>query len=174
MNKLKKNNLIKARKLCNIFRAMDDLNSINDEEEFKSDYSNIYPEELQLGRENTDKREASFLDLNIKIEDRKFHFGLFDKRDSFPFSIVRMLDKSSNVSSSIVYFAIGAESLRIARASNNPESFSTAIKPLIAHMSRQEVSIGKMNSSIVIFFNKHHSDFNNVCQSKQELLNLIP
>ena len=53
----------------------------------KSNYSNIYPEELQLGKENTDKHEASFLDLNIKIKDGKFHFGLFDKRDSFPFSI---------------------------------------------------------------------------------------
>ena len=39
-----------------------------------------------------------------------------------------MSDKSSNVPSSTVYSAIGAESLRIARASNNPESFSTSIK----------------------------------------------
>ena len=173
MNELKKNDLVKARKLCNIFRFIDDLNSINDVGEFESNYSNIYPEKLQLGKEDIDKHEASFLDLNIKIKDGKFHFGLFDKRDSFPFSIVRMPDKSSNVPSSIVYSAIGAESLRIARASNKPESFSTAIKPLIARMSRQGVSIGKINSSILKFFNKHHSDFNNVCQSKQELLNLI-
>ena len=85
-----------------------------------------------------------------------------------------MPDKSSNVPSSIVYSAIGAESLRIARAraSNNPKSFSTAIKPLITHMSRQGVSIGKINSSILKIFKKHHSDFN-ICQSKQELLNLI-
>ena len=38
---------------------------------------------------------------------------------------------------------IGAESLRIARASNNPKLFSTAIKPLIACMSKQEISIEK-------------------------------
>ena len=94
MNELKKNDLIKARKLCNIFRFIDDLNSINDGGEFESNYSNIYPEELQLGKENTDKHEASFLDLNNKIKDGKFHFGLFDKRDSFPFSVVRMPDKS--------------------------------------------------------------------------------
>ena len=99
----------------------------------------------------TYKHEASFLNLNIKIKDGKFHFGLFDKRGSFPFSIIRMPDKSSNVPSSIVYSAIGAESLRIARASNNPESFST-VKPLIARMSRQGVSIGKINSSILKFF----------------------
>ena len=72
------------------------------------------------------------MDLNIKIRGGKCHFGLFDKRDSFPFSIVRMPDKSSNVPSSIVYSATGAELLRIAIASNNPESFSKAIKPLIA------------------------------------------
>ena len=73
----------------------------------------------------------------------------------------------------LVYSAIGAELLRIAGASKNPESFSTAIKPLTARMSRQGVSIGKINSSVLKNFNKHHSDFNNVCQSKQELLNLI-
>ena len=78
---MKKNDLIKARKLCNIFRFIDDLNSINDGGEFESNYSNIYPEELQLGKENTDKHEASFLDLNIKIKDGRSHFGLFDKRD---------------------------------------------------------------------------------------------
>ena len=130
MNELKKNDLIKARKLCNIFRFIDDLISINDGGKFESYYSNIYPEELQLGKENTDKHEATLLDLNIKIKDGKFHFGLFDKRDSFPFSIVRMPDMSSNVPPSIVYSTICAESLRIARTSNNLEPFSTAFKPL--------------------------------------------
>ena len=81
--------------------------------------------------------------------------------------------KTCNVPSNIVYSAIGAESLRIARASNNPESFCTAIKPLIARMNRQGLSIGKRNSSILKIFDKHYSDFNNVCQSKQEFLNLI-
>ena len=44
-----------------------------------------------------------FLDLGIIIKARKFQFSLFDERDSFPFSIVRMPDKSSNIPSSIVY-----------------------------------------------------------------------
>ena len=121
MNELKKNDLIKARKFCNIFRFIGDLNSINSGVEVESGYSSIYVEELQFGKENPDKHEASFLDLNIKIKNGKFHVGLFDKRHSFPFSIVRIPDKSSDVPSSIVYSAIGAESLRIARASNNPE-----------------------------------------------------
>ena len=85
-----------------------------------------------------------------------------------------MRDKSSNVPSSIVYSAIGAESLRIARASNNPESFSTAIKPFIPRMSRQGDLIEKINCVILKIFNKHQINFNNVCQGKQELLNLVP
>ena len=63
INELKKNDLIKARKLCNIFRFIDDLNSINDGGEFESNFSKIYPEELQLSKENNDKQEASSLDL---------------------------------------------------------------------------------------------------------------
>ena len=84
-----------------------------------------------------------------------------------------MPNKSGNVPSSIIYSAIGAESLRIARVSNNPESFSTAIKRIIGRISKRVVSIGKINSSILKISKKHHSDLNNVCQSKQELLNLI-
>ena len=84
-----------------------------------------------------------------------------------------MPDKLSNIASSIVYSAIGVELLRTARASNNPESFSTAIRPLIACRSRQGVSIGKINGCILKFFNKHQVDVNNVCQSKQQLLNLV-
>ena len=72
MNKLKKNDLIKAGKLCNIFRFIDDLNTTNDGGELESNYSNIYPEELQLDKENTDKHESSFLNLNIKIKAGKF------------------------------------------------------------------------------------------------------
>ena len=73
----------------------------------------------------------------------KVSFWSLLKRGSFPFSIVRMPDKPRNVPSSMVYSAIDAESLRIARAINNLESLSTAIKPLIARMNRQGISIGK-------------------------------
>ena len=83
MDELQKNDLIKARKLCNIFRFIDDLNPINDSGALESSYSNIYPEELQQGKESPDKHEASFLDLEIKLKDAKFRFGIFDKRDYY-------------------------------------------------------------------------------------------
>ena len=76
MNELKDNDLIKGRKLCNIFRFLGDLDSINNGGKFESKYSNTYPKELQLGKENTDKHVAEVLDLDIKIKDGKFHFCL--------------------------------------------------------------------------------------------------
>ena len=42
---------------------------------------------------------------------------------------------------------------------------SQVIKPLIAHMSRQGVSIAKINGSVLKCFNKDHSDCDNICES---------
>ena len=39
MNELMKNHLIKARKYCNVFKLIDDLNSISDDGEFLRNYS---------------------------------------------------------------------------------------------------------------------------------------
>ena len=75
-------------------RFIDDFNSINDNREFESNYCNIYPEELELGKKNTDMHEASSLDLDIKMRHRKFQVGLFDKRDWFVFSIEQNEDLS--------------------------------------------------------------------------------
>ena len=59
------------------------------------------------------------MDFDIKIRDGTFQVGFFDKRDSFLLSIIKMPDKSRNVSFNIltIYSAIGGESLRITRAS---------------------------------------------------------
>ena len=65
MNKLKNNDLIKGRKIRNVFRFTDDLISINDGWEFASKYCNIYHGESELGKGSVDKHEATFVDLNI-------------------------------------------------------------------------------------------------------------
>ena len=76
------------------------------------------------------------MNVEIKTRDGKFQVGIFDKRDPFPCSFVRRPDKSSNVPSSIVYSTTGVESLSIARASSNPDLFSTATKLLTVRISR--------------------------------------
>ena len=53
MNELKKNELIKTRKLCNIFRFIDDLNSSSDDGKIESNNCNIYPEDRRGGSERS-------------------------------------------------------------------------------------------------------------------------
>ena len=87
--------------MCDVFRFVDDLNTINDAGIFESNFIDIYPKELELHRENGNNAEATFLDLDIKI------------KKSFPYSIVRMPEKSSNIPSNIFCMSTGAECLRI-------------------------------------------------------------
>ena len=47
-------------------RYLDDIVTI-DNPEFTEHISDIYPRELQLNKANTSDKEASFLDLNIKV-----------------------------------------------------------------------------------------------------------
>ena len=42
---------------------------------------------------------ATFLDLDIKIDGDEFIYKLYDKRDEFPFFVVRMPDRRSNIPS---------------------------------------------------------------------------
>ena len=173
MESLKKNDLIRARKLCNVFRFIDDLSAINDGGEFEKNYKEIYPVELELGRENVDSSEASFLDLQIKIEQGKFLVGLFDKRDNFPFKIVRMPFKSSNLPSNMFYSAIGAEILRIAKACNNVDAFLSSVKPLLCRMLKQGANNRRLSNVVRKFYNRHQVYFENIVVNVQELLSLI-
>ena len=61
---------------------------------------------LHLNKGNLDNLEASFLDLEIKIENGKFIVGLFDKTDNFLFSIVIIPHKSSDLPAIIFYSII--------------------------------------------------------------------
>ena len=51
MNKIKKNDLIKAQKFYANFRSIYDLNSINDGGKCETRYYDIYQKELELGKE---------------------------------------------------------------------------------------------------------------------------
>ena len=90
IKKYQKENNKGVYKFGNIFRFIDDLNAINDNGEFEKNIKNIYPEELELKKENVGINDATFLDLGIDIKNKKFTYKLYDKRDDFGFPIVRM------------------------------------------------------------------------------------
>ena len=64
--------MIKTRKLRNFLCFINDLSAINDAGIFESNLKNMYPEKLELRRENGIITEATLLDLDIKIKNNKF------------------------------------------------------------------------------------------------------
>ena len=105
-----------ARKYHATHRFIDDLLALNDGGHFGKSHKNIYSKEMQLKRESTGKR-GTYLELDISILNKIFVYKLFDKRDGFPFSIVKMPYLSSNIPYNIFYNTISSEILRIARCS---------------------------------------------------------
>ena len=126
----------RARMFINACRFIDDECNINDLGEFSRSYHEIYPSELELKCEHQGSH-ATFLDLYIQIIDGIFVYKLFDKRDEFPFSIVRMPDLSGNLPSFIFYGSIMSEFLRIARCTRQVEDFIPRAKSLCERMVAQ-------------------------------------
>ena len=139
-----------VQKVNNSFWFIDDLLSLNDDSTFEKPYKDIFSRELELKKENDSNSCASFLDIYIYIENGEFHTKLLDKRDNFCCDIVRMSFYCSNVPSKMFYGSIGAEFLRISRATSKIEDLSRTCKQLLSRtlkQNEQEVFL-KYNKSI--------------------------
>ena len=119
-----------------------------------------------MKKENNDSKQASFLDLNIKINHNKFITSLYDKRDAFPFSIVRMPFKDSNMPSKIFYSSLGAEVLRIGRANNDNAAFFKSAKSIVDRMIKQGGSKLKITNTLKKIYGQHFTVFGKLCLSK--------
>ena len=155
LDSVKKTNNILARKFGQVFRYIDDLLALNDGNSFETHFKDIYPEELQLNKENTDSSSTNFLDLHIEIVDRTFTTQLFDKRDYFGFCITRLPYRDSNIPYRMFYSSITAETLRICRASSTSNSASSSIRALVTRMEKQVADKLVMKSNIWRMVNRH-------------------
>jgi len=155
LKSIKKNNYILARKFGQVFRYIDDLIALNDGHVFETFHEDIYPEELQLNKENTDSNSTNFLDLHIEIENGIFTTWLFDKRDHFGFNITRLPYKDSNIPNKMFYSSIAAESLRIFRASSTSNHAIASIQTLVTRMIGQGANVPVMKSCISKMINRH-------------------
>ena len=92
----------KACILSNIFRFIDDLCTFKNDK-FENNYNDIYPDELEIKKENKGPCKVSFLDFLIEVHHRKFKTKLFVYRTAFSFYINRMLYIHSNIPFKILY-----------------------------------------------------------------------
>ena len=127
---------IPAMKYRHATRFIDDQCHINDSGEFGKSFLSIYPPDLDLKCEHNGNH-ATFLDLDISIADGLFIYKLFDKRDNFPFHIIRMPDRSSNIPSYVFYGRIMSEFIRISRTTLLFTDFLPKAKKLTQRMVTQ-------------------------------------
>ena len=158
ITKLIRTDRYKGFKFKNTFRFIDDACTLNDSDVFVQSYKEIYPKELELKCEHSGVH-ATFLELDITISDAVFVFKLFDKRDDFPFSIIRMPDLTGNIPHHVFYGSIMSEVLRIARATLQYDDFVPRIKELFARMVNQGASKSYLSRQIDRVTAKHAAAF---------------
>ena len=151
---LRKKDLQKARKFGHTFRFIDDLLTINDGGIFQDSIKDIYPEELQLNLEGSGDF-LSYLDLELKKVNHRIDIKLFDKRDAFPFSIVRLPYVSSNMPTNMFYFSISAEVLRIGRICSNFDNFISSVEPVIVRALKQGAHVKGLEKSLKKVYGRH-------------------
>ena len=149
---------VRARHFHACRRFIDDLCAMNDGGEFGRSFSEIYPEELELKVEHSGDH-ATFLCIDVTIENKKFIYKLYDKRDDFPFSIVRMPHMSSNIPSTIVYSALVGEFLRIGRSTLKLQHFTPKAEELLDRMIAQGAKVSISKKKILKIMSDHPEDF---------------
>ena len=172
MKNLMRNNTVDARKFLHATRFIDDECNLNDSGAFSNYHHLIYPPELELKCEH-EGTHATFLDLDISVVDNIFVYKLFDKRDDFPFSIIRMPDRSSNIPRFVFYGTIMSEFIRIARSTLKLGDFLPRASNLFSRMVSQGGNPQKILGQIKKSFCRHSSLFEKYATTSQEIVDLI-
>ena len=157
--RLMKSDKRRAFKFRNATRFIDDQCNLNDDGEFGKSYREIYPSNLELKCEH-EGSHATFLDLDITVQDGCFVYKLFDKRDDFPFFIVRMPDLRGNIPSHVFYGSVMSEFLRIARSTLLYKDFVPSAISLFKRMRNQGGSEAALLNQVKKALTRHSEAFN--------------
>ena len=116
---------------------------------------------------------ATYLDLDINVSNGIFVYKLFDKRDNFPFFIIRMPDLSGNIPSHVFYGSVMSEFLRISRSTLLYSDFLPFAVSLYKRMISQGGCQIKIINQISKAITKHTSPFAKYSKQKSEIINDI-
>ena len=132
----------------------------------------IYPPEHELNCEHQGTH-ATFLDLDINVVDNIFVYKLFDKRDEFPFSIIRMPDRSSNIPRFVFYGTIMSEFIRITHSTLQLNDFLPRASDLFSRMVSQGGDPRKVLGQTKKSFSRHTGLFEKYGKSSQQIVDLM-
>ena len=136
MKNLVKDNLQAAMKFNGTMRYIDDLLTLNNSD-FARKIPDIYPTELDLKKTTESPNTVSYLDILITINNGQYVTAIYDKRDSFNFSIVNFPYLSSNIPSKLSYGVYISQLVRICRICDNFEQFNDRHYKLTSKLIKQ-------------------------------------
>ena len=110
-------------------RYRDDCTALNIDN-FRDIAREIYPPSLELSQENSDLTQATVLDMNVTISEGRFRTKVYNKTDSFPFSVVTMPFLHSNISAEICYKVFYSQILRYQRLCTFVNDFTDRARSL--------------------------------------------
>ena len=162
----------KAMKFRYATRFIDDECNLNDGGEFGRSFHLIYPSDLHLKCEHQGIH-ATVLDLEINVIDGIFVYKLFDKRDGFPFFIVRMPDLHGNIPTHVFYGSVMSEFLRIAHCTLYYTDFLRSSVGLFQRMINQGGSKIQLLRQIEKAILRHPTPFKKFSKTAKEIMNDI-
>ena len=119
------------------------------------------------------EKNATFLDLDITIEDNLLAWKYFDKWDKFLFFIARMPYLSSNIPSSIFYGSIFSDFLQIAWCTLRLRDFVSEASQLYTKMITQLGNKASILRQIKSLFQRYPEIVSKYCQTYYQITNKI-
>ena len=152
---LAKRDLHAAKKYRRTRRFIDDLATLNNKNHIKDNWKNIYPNELILNKENDEDSHGTFLDLDIKIQNKNIVTKIYDKRDNFKFNIVSYPDISGNIFAGQAYGVISGQLIRLARNTSELKDFLSRTKELLNKLCKKGYNDARLMKKVKKTFTRH-------------------
>lgn len=157
--RMQKQNYAIAKSLNHTHRYIDDVSPLCDRGNFVKCISEIYRPELTLNKENISTGAASVLEIDITVLNGRFVTGIYDKRDSFGFNVIRYPSTLSNIPSDCIYNVFYSQLTRIYRVCNDLDRFKEACQVLYNRCVQRGGKNRLLYDKFVKFWTKNNSKF---------------
>ncbi len=156
LDRLTKENIHEARKFKYMFRYIDDLLCLNNNNLLSKYIKEIYPAELILNQTNKNDKSCNFLDISMEIKHRKINTVLYDKRDDYKFNIVSFPQMSSNIHFKRTHGVFVSQLIRYSKVNMNTADFLNITKRLTHKLIRQGFYAKFLRKKFSYFFDKYY------------------
>ena len=155
VEKISKSNMTLARKFNLCSRYIDDL-FVGNFPTFREHIYKIYPRELEIKPESNNPKEVAYLDINIKIEEGRADFSIYDKRDNFSFEIINFPYISSCIPKKAALGVFYSQLIRYGRICSKLFSFRIKAKNLIDKLKKQGFRVEDLRRLSLRYFKERN------------------